>query len=54
MGVVSRCVAEITGLSFLERGGGFSDGLWALSIAGEGCVMGDGVGRCVDGGAEDC
>lgn len=54
VGVVSGCVAEITRLSIFEKGGGFSSRVWAFSIVGEGHVVGDGVGRCVDGGVVDC
>ena len=52
--MVSGCVAEITGLSIFEKGGGFSSRVWAFSIVGEGHVVGDGVGQCVDGGVVDC
>lgn len=44
VGAFSRCGAEITGFSIGVEDGGFFGGFWALSIGGEGRLVGNGGG----------
>lgn len=51
VGAFSGCGAEMTGFSIGEEDGGHFSGIWVLFIGGRGRMEGDGVGRCVGGGA---